>query len=169
MMKNKGKNPSFFRYLQQKNNMDTFTNILVRSHSGLRWVVIALVLAAIVNAILKKSSGNYTSGDRKINLFAMISMHVQLLIGLVLYGISNKVNFSELFSSAANRFFGIEHFFGMLLAVVLITIAHSKSKKMEDSNKKHRIIMLGYTFALIIVLASIPWPFRENLGVTTWF
>jgi hypothetical protein len=135
----------------------------------LRWVVIVLLLAAIVNAIMKKSSGNYTAGDRKINLFAMISMHVQLLIGLVLYGISNKVNFSELFSSAANRFFGIEHFFGMLLAVVLVTIAHSKSKKMEEGSKKHRIIMMGYTFALIIVLASIPWPFREKLGVTTWF
>lgn len=149
--------------------MDTFTNILIRSHSGLRWVVLALMLAAIINAIIKKTSGTYTPGDRKIYLFAMISLHVQLLIGLVLYGISNKVNFSELFSSTANRFFGIEHFFGMLLAIVLVTIAHSKSKKMEDQNKKHRIVMMGYTFALIIILATIPWPFRTNLGVTTWF
>jgi hypothetical protein len=157
-----------FPIFAQKNKMDTFTNILIRSHSGLRWVVIALILAAILNAIMKKSTGKYSSGDRKINLFAMISMHIQLLIGLVLYGISNKVNFSELFSSAANRFFGVEHFFGMLLAVVLVTIAHSKSKKMEDNNKKHRIILFGYTFVLIIVIASIPWPFR-NLGVSTWF
>lgn len=149
--------------------MDTFTNILIRSHSGLRWVVLALMLAAIINAIMKKASGTYTPGDRKIYLFAMISLHVQLLIGLVLYGVSNKVNFSELFSSTANRFFGIEHFFGMLLAIVLVTIAHSKSKKMEDQNKKHRIVMMGYTFALIIILATIPWPFRTNLGVTTWF
>lgn len=149
--------------------MDTFTNILVRSHSGLRWVVLLLMLAAIINAIMKKSSGKYAPSDRKINLFAMISMHLQLVIGLVLYAISNKVNFSELFSSTANRFFGIEHMFGMLLAVVLVTIAHSKSKKMEDANKKHRIIMLGYTFAFIIILATIPWPFRENLGVTSWF
>lgn len=149
--------------------MDTFTNILIRSHSGLRWVVIALMLGAIVNAIMKKSSGNYKPSDRKLNMFAMISLHIQLLIGLVLYAISSKVNFSEMFSSAANRFFGLEHFFGMLLAVVLVTIAHAKSKKMEDANKKHRIIMMGYTFALIIILASIPWPFRENLGVTTWF
>jgi uncharacterized oligopeptide transporter (OPT) family protein len=149
--------------------MDTFQNILVRSHSGLRWVVLGLMLAAIANAIMKKKSGVYTDGDRKLNLFAMISVHVQLLIGLILYAISSKVNFSELFSSAANRFFGVEHIFGMLLAVVLVTIAHSKSKKMEDQSKKHRIIMMGYTFALIIILATIPWPFRKELGVTTWF
>ena len=149
--------------------MDTFTNILVRSHSGLRWVVLALFLVAIINAFLKKEKGLYSSGDKKINLFTMIFMHIQLLIGLTLYAISNKVNFSELFSSAANRFFGVEHIFGMLLSVALVTIAHSKSKKIEDASKKHRTIFLGYLFAFIIVLATIPWPFRSNLGVTTWF
>jgi hypothetical protein len=40
---------------------------------------------------------------------------------------------------------------------------------MDDANKKHRIIMLGYLFALIIIFATIPWPFRKELGVTTWF
>jgi uncharacterized oligopeptide transporter (OPT) family protein len=149
--------------------MDTFTNILIRSHSGLRWVVLLLMLAAILNAIANRSANRYNQKDRKLYMFAMVSLHLQLVIGLILYGISGKVNFSELFSSAANRFFGIEHFFGMLLAIVLVTIAHSKSKKMDDPNKKHRIIMMGYTFALIIVIASIPWPFRSNLGVTTWF
>jgi len=149
--------------------MDTFTNILVRSHSGLRWVVLGLMLAAIVNAVMKKNSGTYSNGDRKLNLFAMISLHVQLLIGLVLYFISDKVNFDVMFESPANRFFGVEHLFGMLLAVVLVTIAHSKSKKIDNINRKHRIIMFGYVFALVIILATIPWPFRANLGVTSWF
>jgi uncharacterized oligopeptide transporter (OPT) family protein len=142
--------------------MDTM-NILVRSHSGLRWVVLALLLAAIANAFMKRKSGAYSNGDRKINLFAMIFVHVQLLIGLVLYAISGKVNFSEMFSSTMNRFYGLEHFFGMLLAVILITIAHSKAKKMDDLNKKHRIVFFGYLFSLILILATIPWPFR-NLG-----
>lgn len=149
--------------------MEKFTTILIRSHSGLRWVVLALILAAIVNAIMKKSSGAYSQGDRKLNMFAMVSVHLQIVIGLVLYSISGKVNFTEMFSSTANRFFGLEHIFEMILAAILITIAHSKSKKMDDANKKHRIIMLGYIFALIIILVAIPWPFRANLGVTTWF
>lgn len=147
--------------------MDTLYNIMIRSHSGLRYVVLGLMIAAIINAIMKKKSGAYSNGDRKLNLFAMISVHVQLLIGLVLYAISPKVNFAEMFSNSLNRFYGLEHFFGMLLAVVLITIAHSKAKKMDDQNKKHRIIFFGYIFSLIIILATIPWPFR-NLGAG-WF
>lgn len=147
--------------------MDTVYNILVRSHSGLRWVVLALLLVAIANAFMKRKSAAYSDGDRKINLFAMIFVHIQLLIGLILYVRSPKVNFSELMSSAMNRFYGLEHFFGMLLAVVLITIAHSKAKKMDDANKKHRIVFFGYVFSLIIILATIPWPFR-NLGAG-WF
>lgn len=147
--------------------MDKFTDILKHAHSGLRYVVLALILIAIINAIMKKKSGVYSNGDRKLNLFAMISVHVQLLIGLVLYAISDKVNFAELFSSTVNRFYGVEHIFGMLLAVVLVTIAHAKSKKMEDANRKHRIIMLGYLFALIIIFATIPWPFRDLGG--KWF
>lgn len=147
--------------------MDKFTDILKHAHSGLRYIVLALILVAIVNAIMKKKSGAYSNGDRKLNLFAMISVHVQLLIGLVLYAISPKVNFSELFSNSMNRFYGVEHIFGMLLAVILITIAHSKSKKMEDANKKHRIIIMGYLFALVIIFATIPWPFRDLGG--KWF
>lgn len=143
--------------------MDVFTNILIRSHSGLRWVVLALLLFAVVNAFMKRKSGVYGPSDRKINMLAMIFVHVQLLIGLVLYVTSKKVNFAEMFSNSLNRFYGLEHFFGMLLAVVLITIAHAKAKKMDDQNKKHRIIFFGYIFSLIIILATIPWPFR-NLG-----
>jgi uncharacterized membrane protein YozB (DUF420 family) len=157
----------FFPIFAKKLAMDTVYNILVRSHSGLRWVVLALLLVAIVNAFMKRKSGAYSDGDRKINLFSMIFVHVQLLIGLILYVRSPKVNFSELMSSSMNRFYGLEHFFGMLLAVVLITIAHSKAKKMEDANKKHRIVFFGYVFSLIIILATIPWPFR-NLGAG-WF
>ncbi len=147
--------------------MDKFTEILKHAHSGLRYVVLALILIAIVNAMMKRKSGVYSNGDRKLNLFAMIFVHVQLLIGLVLYTLSDKVNFSELFSSTMNRFYGVEHIFGMILAVVLVTIAHAKSKKMEDANKKHRIIMMGYLFALIIIFATIPWPFRDLGG--KWF
>ncbi len=146
--------------------MDKFTEILKHAHSGLRYVVLALILIAIVNAMMKRKSGAYSNGDRKLNLFAMISVHVQLLIGLVLYSISGNVNFSGI-SETVFRFYSIEHAFGMLLAVVLVTIAHAKSKKMEDANKKHRIIMLGYLFALIIIFATIPWPFRDLGG--KWF
>lgn len=147
--------------------MDTVVNILVRSHSGLRWIVLALLIAAIANATMKKKSGIYSEGDRKLNLFAMIFLHIQLLIGLVLYFTSSKVSFEYMFESSLNRFYGLEHVFGMILAIILVTVGHSKSKRAEDPAKKHKTIFIAYIFALILIVASIPWPFR-NLG-GSWF
>lgn len=147
--------------------MDTVINILVRSHSGLRWIVLGLLVAAIVNATMKKKSGTYTEGDRKLNLFAMVFLHIQLLIGLVLYFTSDKVNFEYMFESSMLRFYGLEHVFGMLLAIILATVGHSKAKRADNASRKHRTIFIAYFFALILIVASIPWPFR-NLG-GSWF
>lgn len=148
--------------------MDTVVTILVRSHSGLRWIVLALLIAAIANATMKKKSGIYSEGDRKLNLFAMIFLHIQLLIGLVLYfNYLNNVDYTVDFSVSKSRFYGFEHIFGMLLAIILATVGHSKAKRADDASRKHRTIFIAYFFALILIVASIPWPFR-NLG-GSWF
>lgn len=147
--------------------MDKFTNILAHAHSGLRWVVLIVLIAAIINASKKKGSGIYTLKDKKLNLYAMLFLHIQLVIGLVLYFLSPKVNFEHLFASPMNRFYGLEHVFGMILAILLTTIGHSKAKRADNNNKKHSTIFLAYFFALILIIASIPWPFRELGG--KWF
>lgn len=138
-------------------------------HSGLRWVALLLLVIAIINAGMKLKSGSYLKKDKMINLFAMVFMHVQLLIGLILYFLSGKVNFSEgWMKSPMFRFFGLEHVLGMVLAIVLITIGRKKAEKAIDISKKHKTIIVWYLIGLIVVFASIPWPFR-NLGVTSWF
>lgn len=138
-------------------------NILLRAHSGLRYVVLALLLAAIFTAYSNWRSGKQE--DSKIYLFALIATHTQLLIGLVLYVMSPKVNF-DLISEKVFRFFTIEHIFMMLIAIVLITIGRIKSKKMVGADR-HRTVLYFYTMALIIIIVAIPWPFR-NLG-SGWF
>ena len=140
---------------------------LTHAHSGLRYVVLALLLAAIFKTFSQKNT--YTEGDRKLNLFTLIATHIQIVIGLVLYFVSEKVAFTtETMSSSFLRFFAVEHVLGMILAAVLITIGHSKSKKAEDAASKNKKIALFYTLALVLILASIPWPFREALG-GKWF
>ena len=140
---------------------------LIHAHSGLRYVVLALLLFAIFKAFTAKS--NYTEGTRKLNLFTLIATHTQILIGFALYFMSEKVTFnSETMGSSFLRFFAVEHIFGMVLATVLITVGHSKSKKAETPEAKNKKIALFYTIALVLILASIPWPFREALG-GKWF
>lgn len=138
-------------------------NALVHAHSGLRYVVLALLLAAIATAYSKWK--NNDSDDSKIYSFALISTHIQLLIGLVLFMMSPKVNFSMI-SDKLFRFFSIEHTFMMLIAIILITVGRVRSRKAVAGNK-HRTILYFYLMALILILVAIPWPFR-NLGAA-WF
>lgn len=144
-------------------------NGLVHAHSGLRWIVLVMLILAIFNAFKKKSSGvEWTDKDKKITLFAMIFTHIQLLIGLVLYFQSPLVQFSEGFmKNPVYRFYSVEHITTMLIAIVLITMGYSKSKRAQESVKKFKMVSTFYLVGLILMLAGIPWPFRE-LGAG-WF
>ncbi|WP_149242086.1 cytochrome B [Dyadobacter sp. 32] len=134
-------------------------NILLRAHSGLRYVVLALLVAAIVVAFSKWQKSE--NGDSKLYLFALIATHTQLLIGLILFFMSPKVNF-DLIKEKVFRFYSIEHGFMMIIAVILVTMGKARAKKLAGGDK-HRTILVFYSMALIIILAAIPWPFR-NLG-----
>jgi hypothetical protein len=142
-------------------------SILTHAHSGLRWVAIILLLLAIVNAFTAKS---FEKKHKMINLFTMITLHTQLIIGLVQYFItSGKVKFFDgWMKEAAFRFYGMEHLMGMLIAIVLITVGYSKSKRGTTDSEKFKPIKLFYLIGFILILASIPWPFRTALG-GSWF
>lgn len=139
---------------------------LISTHSGLRWIALFLLVFAILNAFTAK---DYEKKHRLVNLFTMITFHTQLLLGLVLYFTSDKVQFVDgWMKEAMYRFFGMEHLVGMLLAIVAITIGHSKSKKGNTAAEKFKAIKVWYLLGFILVLAFIPWPFRTELGAG-WF
>jgi len=145
-------------------------NILVHAHSGLRWIALLLILIAMFKAFSgMKNNKVFSAGDKKIALFTLISFHIQLLIGLVLYFMSPKSQIIEGFmKNPMLRFYGMEHLIMMIIAIVLVTMGYSKSKKQTTDKAKHKKIAVFYTIALIIVLVAIPWPFRENL-LANWF
>lgn len=152
----------------------TIMSALIHAHSGLRWVALLLLVYAIFNAATSQSSGKYEKKDKLINLFAMVILHIQLLIGLVLYFTSKKVLFPEGWMSSDTlggmyRFYGLEHLVGMIAAIAIVTLGRSKAeKKLKGSRDKHRRILISYTIGLLLILAMIPWPFREALRAA-WF
>ena len=137
-------------------------DIINHLHSGLRWVSLILLIWAIANAF---SAKHFEKKHKMVNLFAMVTLHIQLVIGLIQYFTSAKVQFSEGWvKEPLLRFYGMEHLAGMLLAIILITIGYSKAKRKENDADKFKVIRLFYSIGLIIILLSIPWPFRANLG-----
>jgi hypothetical protein len=149
--------------------MNVLYTALKHSHSGLRWVVLILLLLAILNAFGKRRGGSVYPGKDKLALFAMISVHVQLLIGLVLYlWLSPLVSFEgEVMGNSVTRFYTVEHLFGMIVGIVLITMGYSKAKRQAELNKGWKTIGVYYLIGLVAILASIPWPFRGLGG--SWF
>ena len=146
--------------------MQTLNSILNHSHSGLRWLVLLFLVFAIVNAFTAKS---FEKKHKMINLFALISVHLQLVIGIVQYFLSDKVQFIDgWMKNPLLRFYGMEHLVGMLIAIILITIGYSKAKRKENDVDKFKVIRICYTIGFFLILLFIPWPFRTILG-GAWF
>jgi uncharacterized membrane protein SirB2 len=146
----------------------TLYSFLLHLHSGFRYIVLLLVLLAIIRAWLGwLGKVSYSESHRKLNLFAMISVHTQLLIGILLYFVSPFVKFgSDTMKDATTRYWTVEHLTGMLIAIALITIGHARSKRGATSDAKHKSIAIFYTLALIIIAIIIILSKRGLLGMS---
>jgi hypothetical protein len=145
-------------------------------HSALRWIILALSLVVVFNSYSGMMGKKpFTVGDKKAALFLMISAHTTLVVGLYLYfvgpwGLGNirNLGFGEVMKDHVYRFFAVEHIFGMLVAITLITIGRGASKKNISDLAKHKRTFWFVFVALLIILATIPWPFRQGIA-RSWF
>jgi hypothetical protein len=150
-------------------------NHVLLTHNILRWAVLLFGLWTLLNAltgVLSKRS--YTGTDNKANLFFMISCDIQLLLGLVLYFNNGwfdmlKTNAKEVMKDGATRFFALEHFLMMVIAWLLVHIGRSMVKRADTDSKKHRKSLLFFGIAIVLILAMIPWPFRQMGIARDWF
>ncbi|TAH05054.1 MAG: hypothetical protein EAZ16_03260 [Sphingobacteriales bacterium] len=137
---------------------------LLHLHSLLRWVILILAVLAIYQAFTK------SNGLKKTSLWLLIAAHTTLLVGIYQWVVGNlglkliqASSMGEVMKNAATRFWVVEHFTGMLIGIILITIARGKVKK--DNYKAASWL---YVIALLIILVTIPWPFRAGIG-RGWF
>lgn len=138
--------------------------IIKNLHSYLAYIVLAVLIIAVVNALLGwLGKKDFTlQKDLRISLFALILSHIQLLVGLILYFVSaNGLKAIQTLGmgglNAPARLLAVEHPFTNIIALVLITIGWSRHKKFMESNKKFRTISIFYGIGLILLLAMIPW------------
>jgi len=146
----------------------SFYLIIKSLHAGFRYIIFLLLIIAIVQSILgwlgKKP---FTPINQKINLFTLISAHTQLLIGIVLSFLSPWVIFnSETMKNATTRYFTAEHWVMMVVAIALITIGYSKSKKIESSEGKFKTVSIFYSLAFVLIIITILAGHLPLLGST---
>ncbi|PKD21432.1 hypothetical protein APR41_00125 [Salegentibacter salinarum] len=133
-------------------------------HSYWAYLVLIVLFVASINAIIGYASNKeYGATNFRIALFTLITSHIQLLIGIVLYFVSPY--FSVLLEEGMGtvmpdptlRLYILEHPLMMIIAVALITIGYSKHKSKLTSKPKFKILAIFYTLGLLIMLSRIPW------------
>jgi uncharacterized membrane protein YozB (DUF420 family) len=137
-------------------------------HSTLAYAALAVLLLAVINAILGVTSKSlFKPKDRSISLVALIICHVQLVVGLLLYIVSDKFEQwsllgMKIMKNSELRQLLVEHPVTNIIAIVLITIGWSKHKREESNNGKFKKIALFYLLGLVLLLAMI--PYKQWLG-----
>jgi hypothetical protein len=134
-------------------------------HSSLRWAVLLTGLVAWLRAIGGKTARRpWTPQDELWGLLLTISVDLQFLVGLVLYLFLSPItrlglrNFAAAMQINVARFFTVEHVIGMIAGIALVHVARVKIRKAADPDRKHRLAMVLFGIALIVMIISIPWP-----------
>lgn len=134
-------------------------------HNLLRWVVLALALYVLIRALAGLAGGrSWSSADAAGGRWFTLSMDVQLLIGLLLYGVLSPItqsafaNMGATMKDPAARFWAVEHLVMMLLAVAFTHIGRARTRKVPTDAGRHKAAAIFFGLALVALLAGIPWP-----------
>ncbi|MEP6712145.1 MAG: hypothetical protein ABJA37_07015 [Ferruginibacter sp.] len=151
--------------------------IVLVLHNILRWGVLVFGLWALINGLTGLiGKRRYTANDNRSGLLFMTFCDIQLLLGLILY-FSNawfdkiKTGMGPVMKNGYDRFFTVEHAGMMILAWILVHIGRSTVKKTATDTAKHKKMLLFFGLAFLIIIASIPWPFRTEIArpLFRWF
>ncbi len=137
---------------------------LLSLHNILRWVVVLAGVVAIVRAFIGLSGKRpFTALDNRLSLAFTISLDVQVLLGLLLYGVFSPLttgafaNFGAAMGDSDLRFWLVEHISVMIVALALAHIGRSRAKKAATDSAKYKQIAIFFTLAFLAILVATPW------------
>lgn len=134
---------------------------LLHAHHWLRYVALLLIVLSIVKAIMDLKRKGQSVSSMKLELYTLISFHIQLLIGLVLYFISPKIktamsDMGAAMKDADLRLALIEHPLVMIIGVILITVGYLKLKAKSDKAAYAKTVLIYFGIATVLILSRIP-------------
>jgi anti-sigma-K factor RskA len=132
---------------------------LFHSHSGLRWIVLALAIVVVFRSLTGFfGGGQYKKLDRVLGSSFVGLMDLQLLLGVVLYfhsPLTKKFEFNM--DDADQRFWSTEHVMLMIVAVAAAHIGSAIAKRSADDPIRFKFQSIFFTTSLVMMLLGIPW------------
>ena len=120
---------------------------------------LAFVLFRSITGWLKKSS--YTKQDSMAGGILVGLAHLQLLVGLVQYFFTStytKVAMADMGAAMKDptlRYYAVEHITAMIIAIVLIQLGRTFSKRKSSDTDKHRTVAIYTLMATLIIVGTL--------------
>jgi hypothetical protein len=134
-------------------------------HSLIRWAVLLTGLFAAARGLSGwRSRRPWTLSDERAGFWFLMTLDLQFLLGLLLYGVLSPITWAAFhdmggaMKDSIARFWVVEHAFGMIVAIALAHIGRARVHKTGYDGRRHKLAAIFFTLALLVILASIPWP-----------
>ena len=130
-------------------------------HSWLRWIAIAAGIGATAATTASPPAGG---GSDRPGLVFMISLDLQMLLGLLLYVFLSPTtaaifkDFGAAMKDPVARFWAVEHVTMMLAAVVVAHVGRVLGRKASTSGAKRTRLMVCFGVSTLLMIAGMPWP-----------
>lgn len=138
-------------------------SVLLPIHHYLAFAAIIALFVSIGNALFGFfSTKNYNSTDKTIMTSTVGIIHLQVLVGIILWAVSPTIqaamaDMGAAMKDASTRGMLLEHPTMGILSSLCISIASVKSKKAMESKGKFKNIIIFAGLALVMVLSRLPW------------
>lgn len=143
----------------------------LHTHNALRWVVLIAGVLTLVQAVQGLRGDRPYAAARRAGVVYLASLHLQLVLGLVLFVVSPLIqqamgDMAATMQDKGTRFFIAEHPTLMVVAVVVATVGSIVAKNAADDAARHRKLLVFTVVTFLLLLAGIPWqrPLMPGMG-----
>lgn len=137
---------------------------ILHIHDVLRWLLLISLIFALTKYLVGwLGSKPWKKSDHILGVTIAWLMDLQLITGLALYFFLSPItkmafaNFGAAMKDSDLRFYAVEHFTLMLIAVILVHVGLIKTRKATSDLSKFKIASNFLLITLILIMAGIPW------------
>jgi hypothetical protein len=139
-----------------------YTTVLAL-HSWIRWVALVAGVGTTLAALR-----NREGSAERWGLIAMMTLDVQMLLGLALYLVLSPfttqamADFGAAMKTPQLRFWAVEHVSMMFLAVILAHVGRVLARKAKTPQARRTRLLVCFGLATVAMFAGMPWPGMAN-------